>query len=100
MLVKIVKISNLLVLGDYVGIGRKGMEIGVLVKIVSYLQGYVYKDVVYYGGTVVDGGKEGKIVDVVRDTIQELTNVSLYLIAISVDQNNIQEFIDYYDSDF
>lgn len=76
------------------------MEIGVLVKIVSYLQGYVYKDVVYYGGTVVDGGKEGKIVDVVRDTIQELTNVSLYLIAISVDQNNIQEFIDYYDSDF
>ena len=78
LLVKIVKVSNMLVLGDYLAFGRKGMEVDVVVRLVCYLQGFLWKDVPAHG----------KIVDVVRETVQELTNVSLYLISAKIDDCN------------
>lgn len=86
----------MLINGDYAIFSRKGSEIGALIRLVSFMLGYHYRE----RGGMADGRRDLSIVDVVRETITELTKVSLYLIAVKVDDTNIGEFLEYYDQDF
>lgn len=43
LFVKIVKISNMLIHGDYAVWARKGSEVWSLIRLVSYIQGFNFK---------------------------------------------------------
>ena len=91
LIVKIVKMSNVLLEGDFAVFGRKGAEVGAIIKLVSYLQGFNYKE---------KDGKENSLLDFVLETIPELTKVSSYLISMKVDDTNIDQFLQFYEADF
>lgn len=83
--------SNVLLEGDFAVFGRKGAEVGAIIKLVSYLQGFNYKE---------KDGKENSLLDFVLETIPELTKVSSYLISMKVDDTNIDQFLQFYEADF
>jgi hypothetical protein len=68
ILVKIVKVSNLLISSDYAIFSRKGSEIGGLIRLVSYVQGSSYREKTDNNGT--EEGKDLTLIDLVKEILQ------------------------------
>jgi hypothetical protein len=70
----------MLLTGDYAIFSRKGSEVSSLIRLVSFVLGFNYKE---------KSAKKQRIIDIVRETIVELTKVSLFLISVKIDDSNI-----------
>lgn len=91
IVVRIIRMSNRLLIGDYGIVGRRGSEVEALVRLVSYIQGFKYHE-----------KPVGMcIVDVVKGIIPKLTKCSSNLLAIKLKSDeDLQQLIDFYDADF